>query len=69
MYSQLYRLTTAPESNDKGKWYGWEIERIGSVEDVGVYQASKAFALSIHAGEVKVKHHDEVEGASQNAPF
>jgi hypothetical protein len=69
MYSQLYRLTTAPESNDKGKWYGWEIERIGSVEDVGVYQAAKAFALSINAGEVKVKHHDEVEGASQNAPF
>jgi len=68
MYSQLYRLTTAPESNDKGKWFGWEIERIGSVEDVGVYQEAKAFALSINSGEVKVKHQDEAEG-SQSTPF
>lgn len=68
MYSQLYRLTTAQESNDKGKWFGWEIERIGSVEDLNLYQAAKAFAESINSGEVKVKHQDESE-ASQNVPF
>jgi hypothetical protein len=56
MYSQIYRLTTTAESNDKGKWFGWEIERIGSVEDAGVYMAAKQFAQSINAGEVKVKH-------------
>jgi hypothetical protein len=59
MYSQVYRLTTAAESNDKGKWFGWEVERIGPVEDATVYQAAKAFALSVNAGDVKVKHHDE----------
>ena len=68
MYSQMYRLSTQPESNDKGKWFGWEIERIGSVEDVGVYQAAKAFALSINAGEVKVKHEGE-EGSRESTPF
>ena len=56
MYSQIYLLTTQGESNDKVKWFGWEIERIGSVEDASVYMAAKQFAQSINAGEVKVKH-------------
>lgn len=68
MYSQVYRLTTVAESNDKGKWFGWEVERIGPVEDATVYQAAKAFALSVNAGEVKVKHHDE-SAEAEKAPF
>ena len=69
MYSQIYRLNTQQESNDKGKWYGWEIERVGSVEDPNVYQTAKQFAQSINAGEVKVKHHDESEARDSNIPF
>jgi hypothetical protein len=68
MYSQMYRLTTVPESNDKGKWVGWEVERIGPVEDAGIYQAAKAFATSVNAGEVKVKHQDEA-AESSTTPF
>jgi hypothetical protein len=68
MYSQMYRLTTAPESNDKGKWFGWEVERIGPVEDAGIYQAAKSFAVSVNAGEVKVKHQDEA-AESSTTPF
>jgi hypothetical protein len=69
MYSHLYRLTTQAESNDKGKWYGWEVERIGPIEDMNVYHAAKAFAQSVHAGDVKVKHADDaVEGGPTN-PF
>ena len=68
MYSQLYRLTSVSESNDKGKWFGWEVERVGSVEDANVYQAAKAFAMSVNSGEVKVKHQDEAE-AKDNIPF
>jgi len=67
MYSQIYRLTTVGESNDKGKWFGWEVERVGSVEDMSAYQAAKAFAASINSGEVKVKHQDEA--AAENVPF
>ena len=59
MFSQQYRLTVVSESNDRGKWHGWEIERIGSVEDSGVYQSAKAFAESINAGQVNVKHEKE----------
>lgn len=68
MYSQVYRLTTVSESNDKGKWYGWEIERVGSVEDMSTYAAAKAFAASIKSGDVRVKHQDEA-AVSENAPF
>ena len=69
MYSHLYRLTTQAESNDKGKWFGWEIERIGPIEDKNVYQAAKAFAQQVTAGEVKVKHTDEEVSNAAAAPF
>jgi hypothetical protein len=59
MYSQIYRLSTQAESNDKGKWYGWEIERVGTVEDMGVYQAAKAFATQVGSGAVRVKHESD----------
>jgi hypothetical protein len=68
MYSQVYRLTTVAESNDKGKWFGWEVERVGPVEDASVYQAAKSFATSVNAGDVKVKHQDEA-AETGNTPF
>jgi len=67
MYSQVYRLSTTAESNDKGKWFGWEIERVGPVESQNVYQTCKSFAQSVSAGDVKVKH--EGAEASSDAPF
>ena len=69
MYSQIYRLTTVGESNDKGKWFGWEIERVGSVEDAGVYQSAKAFGASVSSGDVKVKHQDESQSDLDSTPF
>jgi hypothetical protein len=68
IYSQVYRLTTVAESNDKGRWYGWEVELVGSVEDMDVYNAAKSFAQSIKAGNVKVKHQDE-SVQDGNIPF
>jgi hypothetical protein len=71
MYSQVYRLTTTAESNDKGKWYGWEIERTGAVESNDIYLACKQFAQSVGAGDVKVKHEgaEGAEGHAGPAPF
>jgi hypothetical protein len=69
MYSHVYRLSTVPESNDKGKWFGWEISRIGPIEDMAQYAVAKAFAAQIGAGEVKIKHHDEAAVAEENIPF
>jgi len=69
-YSHVYRLTTSKESNDKGTWYGWEVERVGPVEDAVVYATAKTFALSVAQGEVNVKHdQDEGAKAGSNIPF
>jgi len=69
MYSHLYRLSTQAESNDKGKWFGWEVERVGPIEDKNVYQAAKTFAASVSSGEIKVKHTDDEVAPSNSAPF
>jgi hypothetical protein len=61
----VYRLTTVPESNDKGKWFGWEVARVGDVASAEVYEAAKAFAQTISAGDVNIKH--EQEGVSPRA--
>lgn len=69
-YSHVYRLLTLKESNDKGSWFGWEVERVGPVEDATTYVMAKSFALSVAQGEVNVKH-DQEEGAKSkdNIPF
>jgi len=69
IYSQIYRLTTVGESNDKGKWFGWEIERVGSVEDPNVYSAAKAFAEQINSGKVQVKHEGDATETGGAQPF
>lgn len=69
MYSQLYRLTVVTESNDRGKWHGWEIERIGTIEDQGLYAAAKSFAQSIDAGQVKVKIEGEEAPRGEHSHF
>jgi hypothetical protein len=70
MYSHLYRLSTQAESNDKGKWFGWEVEKIGPVEDMNAYTAAKSFATQINSGDVKVKHeHAEGTAGADAAPF
>jgi len=69
-YSHVYRLFTTKESNDKGTWYGWEVERVGPVENASTYAMAKSFALSVAQGEVNVKHDQEDSvKAKDNIPF
>jgi hypothetical protein len=68
-YSHVYTLKTLAESNNLGEWFGWDITRVGPVEDVDVYQAAKAFADSVAKGEVKVKHEDEDVDSGEPAPY
>jgi len=68
IFSQMYKLTSVAESNDKGKWYGWDVERLGAVDNADIYAAAKSFAQSVSAGDVKVKH-DGAEGTeTSNGP-
>ena len=58
-YSHIYNLSTVQMSNDKGTWFGWEVEKMGPIEDAGVYEMAKSFAMSVGKGEVEVKHGSE----------
>lgn len=53
-YASVFRLTTVPESNDKGTWFGWKIERVGTLEDVNGRNEARALLAQCEAGTVKV---------------
>jgi len=53
-YSHFYKLSSQQEQNDKGSWYGWNIELEGQVSDKEMYDTGKLFAASISEGDVKV---------------
>ena len=55
-YSHIYNLKTVQMSNDKGTWFGWEVSKVGPVEDQGVYGIAKSFADQVGKGDVQVKH-------------
>ena len=67
-FSHTYQLRTVQQSNDKGTWFGWEVQKIGPVSNTEMYQQAKTFADNISQGNVKAKHG---EGASKGAeaPF
>lgn len=52
-YSQIYRLTSIPESNDFGSWAGIKIEHDSQVASMEVYEAAKAFRAMVQSGAAK----------------
>ena len=58
-YSHIYNLSTVQMSNDKGTWFGWEVEKDGPVKDKAIYDMAKSFAMSAGKGEVEAKHGSE----------
>ena len=55
-FSHIYNLKTVQQSNDKGTWFGWEISKVGQVQDASIYSQAKAFSESVSKGDVQVKH-------------
>ena len=55
-YSHIYNLKTVQMSNDKGTWFGWEVSKVGPVQDQSVYGIAKSFAEQVGKGDVEVKH-------------
>lgn len=53
MFSRMYKLTTVPEQNDKGSWFGFKVALVGVVEDMGAYKAARGFRDAIKSGAAK----------------
>ena len=68
-YAMIYKLTTVSESNDRGSWFGYQIEKVGQVEDADVYEESKAFSTAASRGDVEAKPVAEVEVAKEAHTF
>jgi len=58
-YSHIYNLKTVQQSNDKGTWFGWDVAKVGPVQDKSVYDIAKNFADRVGKGEVQAKHGTE----------
>jgi len=58
-YSHIYNLKTVQMSNDKGTWFGWDVSKVGPIEDKSVYDIAKGFADQVGKGEVQAKHGSE----------
>ena len=63
MFYTSYKLTTCPEENDLGSWFGWDIEMLhgdsgGIIENVKggeeVYMAARSFKEKVVAGSIQV---------------
>ena len=67
-FSHMYSLKVKKEDNEKGKWFGWEIDLLGPVTDMQLYNEAKVFHKSIAAGEVTAKPEQDQSVGSPN-PF
>ena len=69
MYTHVYSLKTVQQSNDKGTWFGWNIEKVGPVQDKDLYEAAKSFASSVNKGDVTAKHGGDETKSKDEVPF
>jgi len=49
-FANVVRITTVPESNDQGNWFGVKLALEGRVEDAGIYADAKAFHDNVLKG-------------------
>jgi len=66
-FSHVYKLKTTQMSNDKGTWFGWEVSKVGPVQDAAIYQQAKSFAEGVSKGDVKVKHGESTDSTKSEA--
>ena len=67
-YSHIYKLRTVQQSNDKGTWFGWDVAKVGPVNDKGIYEIAKQFSKNVAKGAIEAKH-GEPESKKDEAPF
>ena len=64
-FANVVRMSTVPESNDKGRWFGVKFELAAQVDRAEVYAAAKAFHASVSKGSVVAKYEDAEDGAGE----
>lgn len=65
MFSHIFHLTTIPETNEKGSWFGWKIETEKQVDDPNLYAAAKAFRDQLASGAARA----DMSKSGDDIPF
>ena len=69
MFYKSYVLTTVPQSNDQGSWFGWKVvmgeDTLKLAEGFDLYVGSRNFRKSVAAGEVKVADPNAVQSEQE----
>lgn len=66
-FANLVKVTTVPESNDKGTWFGWKFDLDGFVQSQDVYAAAKHFHKSVIEGQVKARYEEVAAPAEKGS--
>jgi hypothetical protein len=66
MFSHTYLLSTTPEQNDQGSWFGWKVGAATLLEDPVMFAAAKEFKRAVSAGEVKEQVPQDAAAPSTN---
>lgn len=73
VYFYSYKVTTVPESNDQGSWYGFSIEEGPKVMDLPngreIFAAAKVLRGMIEAGEVRAAAEEPEAEAEEEKAF
>jgi hypothetical protein len=69
MMSRKYKLTTIPESNDKGSWFGYQTELVGIVEDSAEYNEANNFRNAVRGGVAAPKYENTAEEGKSDDAF
>lgn len=62
-FASIVRITTVPESNDQGNWFGVRFAIEKRVESKAVYDAAKEFYKMVMAGAVSANHEQDAGAA------
>jgi len=54
-YAFTYKITTVGESNDRGSWFGFQVEKGDQVTDSSIYGEGKAFSTAASSGAIEAK--------------
>jgi len=68
MFSNVYKVTTVPQTKDQYSWFGYDFALIGKVTDDGEYAEAKNFNHAVKAGMTKVDRNMETESPSNAKP-
>lgn len=69
MFSHSYLVTTVPEQNDQGSWFGWRIGAAKLLEDPQLFAAAKEFKRAVSAGEVREQQPQAAPSGDDDIPY